>query len=384
MVKNTLLIFLSTLLWGCNACHNTTPLFPKDNTNENERNNRLFVFVGEKITVKDEPYVQGSLDNGFTAKYKVLERVYGNYEKDTIEFTANDHYGIPPFTKYKNALLFVIEYEGKYYHEKYQYNDVYKTKNGRWAGSYAMYDYADEYNKHTTVKPERINFIQEVSYPTKIKYNDGTIEKLSFPEPYFKIAGDKAIAVYGNYIEELFQLKKEGVLTTRKLFGNREPHKPVVVQDVQLEEVVADPAMEAAELQFISFWKKFYRAIKARDVQSLKRQALDSVWVCDSLIPTHRFSKKCFAEILDKPSITKLGDSSSIEYSWHRMDTTKLFSTARKKIIKAGDAYRLRGVNIETDIENAYPIRLSITFIKTKNGYKLFGFGYTGHRKCCM
>ena len=112
LVKNTLLICIAALLLGCNACHNTTPIFPKDDTNENERNNRLFVFVGKKIAIQNEPYVRGSLDNGFTAKYKVLQRVYGNYEKDTIEFTAYDHYGIPAFSKYKNVLLFVSEYEG--------------------------------------------------------------------------------------------------------------------------------------------------------------------------------------------------------------------------------------------------------------------------------
>ena len=36
-----------------------------------------------------------------------------------------------------------------------------------------------------------------------------------FPAPYFRVKGDKAIAVYGNYVPELFLLKQNGVLKAR-------------------------------------------------------------------------------------------------------------------------------------------------------------------------
>jgi len=35
-------------------------------------------------------------------------------------------------------------------------------------------------------------------------------EKGFYPEPYFKIEGKKAIAKYGNYIPDLFELNKQG------------------------------------------------------------------------------------------------------------------------------------------------------------------------------
>ena len=95
--------------------------------------NKLFVFVGEKIAVTELPYEEGSMDAGYKAKYKILQRVYGNYPNDIIEFVAYDHYGTPAFSKYKNVLLFVSEYEGKFYHEKYVYDPLFKTKDGRWA-----------------------------------------------------------------------------------------------------------------------------------------------------------------------------------------------------------------------------------------------------------
>ena len=208
------------------------PLIAKDTTNENERKNYLFVFVGEKIDITPIPYEQGDFDNGVKAKYKILQRVYGNYNKDVIEFEAYDHFGRFWFSKNKIALLYVIEDSMKYYHEKYMYNDVYKTKNGRWAGPYTD-DYKHSYNKNTIVKPEPIDFIEEVSYPIKIKDADERDIEFSYPAPYFNIVGDKAIVIYGNYIEDLFRLKKEGILTARQLFGDRQPE----IKEIKLMEI---------------------------------------------------------------------------------------------------------------------------------------------------
>ena len=222
------------LLVSCGTHKTYDPLIPKDMSVENERNNKLIVFVGEKIEVTELPYKKGDFDSKFHAKYKVLQLVYGKYVKETIEFIAYDHFGTPPFSKYKNVLLFVSEYDEKYYHEKYMFNDVYLTKDGRWAGPYSE-DYLHEYNDSTTVKPEIIEFAEEVSYPVKIVYPDGEEQKFAYPAPYYKTVGDKAIAVYGNYIPELFKLKKDGVLTARQLFGNRK-EEPMIDKDVEIKE----------------------------------------------------------------------------------------------------------------------------------------------------
>ncbi|WP_444932602.1 hypothetical protein [Microbulbifer sp. JTAC008] len=58
---------------------------------------------------------------------------------------------------------------------------------------YAAYDYAHSYNKNTKIKPV----------------------KIEFPEPYYKIEGSSAVVVYGNYIDKLFLLKKNGILKAR-------------------------------------------------------------------------------------------------------------------------------------------------------------------------
>jgi hypothetical protein len=238
-IPKIIIVLFAVQLLSCNihpvdSTSKTTPLITKDTTNKNERDNKLFVFVGEKIDFTPIPYEPGDFDEGIVAKYKILQHVYGYYDKDTIVFEAYDHYGTPTFTEYKTVLLFVSEYEGKFYHEKYQYDPLFITKDGRWAGPYSD-DYYHSYNENTTVKPQRINFAEEVSFPTKLKDDEGKEYSVTYPEPYFKIKGDKAIAVYGNYVKELFQLKKDGVLTARELFGDKK--KELKVNEIKLKDI---------------------------------------------------------------------------------------------------------------------------------------------------
>jgi hypothetical protein len=178
------------------------------------KSNLLFAFVGQKISVDELPYREGSMDRGFKAKYKIIQRVFGNFSKDTIEFVAWDHLGIPAFSEFDNVLLYVSADSGIYYHQKYMYNDVYLTTDGRWAGTYAKADYEHEYNKYTKIKPIKIDFANIVSYPI----GDKKAAMEYYPKPYYNIVDNKAIAVYGNYVDELFILKRDGYLTAREIF----------------------------------------------------------------------------------------------------------------------------------------------------------------------
>jgi hypothetical protein len=239
-LSKLILATLVTSLIGCGTSTTDTtiktkPLIVKDTTNEIEKKNTLFVFVGEKINATPIPYKPGNFDNGVKAKYKILQPVYGNYTKDVIEFEAYDHYGTPKFTEYKTVLLFVSEYKGKYYQEKYMFDPLAKTKDGRWAGPYSS-EYDHPYNKHTTVKPEKIDFVEEISFPTKITNDDGKEFTLSYPEPYYKTIGDKAIAVYGNYIRELFKLRRDGVLAARDLFAGKKERELELSKDTTTDE----------------------------------------------------------------------------------------------------------------------------------------------------
>lgn len=188
-----------------------------------EENSKYFVFVGEKISLERVAPKAGerSLDQRFLAKYRVLEPFRGTYKGTEIEFTVFDHYGIPPFSKYRYVLLYVELHDGHYYHSKYQYSPLYKTKSGKWAGPYATYDYQHEYNKRTTIRPEIIEFTEPVVFdiPSTLTANDA---KAWYPAPFYKIEGNKAIAEYGNYVDELFLLKQNGVLKARGDFQQKD------------------------------------------------------------------------------------------------------------------------------------------------------------------
>ena len=180
-------------------------------------NNKLFVLVGEKISVEPVPPKEGEIpfDNAYLAKYKVIENVYNDYDQETIEFLAFDHYGFPPFAKHKNVLLFISEYKGKLYHEKYQFFDVNQTVDGRWASCGDPYRF-DDYHRQK-FEPAVLEFNEPVAFdlgklsPEKVKEN--------YPEPFFKIEGNRAVCLMGAFVEDLFFVKRNGVLKARGLFN---------------------------------------------------------------------------------------------------------------------------------------------------------------------
>ncbi|MCC9169142.1 hypothetical protein [Pontibacter harenae] len=195
--------------------------------------NKLYVFIGHKISLdsfdasKKEEIGPGvfsttiSMDNAYKAKYRVLKNVYGDYQGDTIEFEVYDHYGHPPFANYENVLLFVSEHNGKLYHEKYQYFDVYRTKNGSWASP------GDPYRFEPEVHRKEVAFDQvEFQKPVRIELVNGRKKEatnamefnMTYEEPYFELKRNNATARKGTDVKDLFQVKKEGVLKSRGVF----------------------------------------------------------------------------------------------------------------------------------------------------------------------
>jgi len=221
-----LLILFLLLCFGCAEASKADKLSleistptPPIKQNELLENNNLFVFVGEKISVEQfiPPTEKGEtpFDNSFKAKYKVIQNVYGNYDKETIEFEAFDHYGFPPFAKYQTVLLFVSKHEGKLYHEKYQYFDVNQTRDGRWASCGDPYRFDDYHRKK--IETSVLEFNEPVTFDIE-KLNKDQVKELLYPEPFFKIEGNKAVCLMGAFTEDLFNVKKTGVLKARGLF----------------------------------------------------------------------------------------------------------------------------------------------------------------------
>jgi hypothetical protein len=118
----------------------------------------LYAFVGQKISLveydpnKDYSNPKGFeidstsgdtiirrsyiMDYAFDAKYRVFQGVFNDLKTDTVQFKAFDHYGRPGFEKYSTVLLYISKSEkgNFYFHQKYQFDPVFKGKNGEWVG----------------------------------------------------------------------------------------------------------------------------------------------------------------------------------------------------------------------------------------------------------
>lgn len=178
---------------------------------------RFYIFVGQKlkVTPEPEPFYCGIevLGGEVKAEYKILEQVVGKFPKDTIVFSSFNHNRRITFSNYENVLLFVGEYCGELYHEKYQYFELYKTADGKWASPGDPYRY-DSYQKKNLVA-QNIKFAETVYFDIS-KLSEAAI-KMQYPEPYYKIEGQRAIPVMGSYINDLITVKRDGYYKARNI-----------------------------------------------------------------------------------------------------------------------------------------------------------------------
>ena len=197
-----------------------------------QKNDSLFVFVGEKISV--DTFSSGIpllADMTFKAKYKVIETVSGDYNQDTIEFEVWDHYGWPAFSEFDFALLYVVQIKtGELFHVKYLYSRVYPTQNGKWAEPYwPTYTYKRNwYDKYSgKMKVNKNMRLDEMVFADSVWFPIGTISKFGakskYPRKYYTIVGDRAYPKKGRYVDEIFQQASEGILKERGYFNETLP-----------------------------------------------------------------------------------------------------------------------------------------------------------------
>ena len=175
----------------------------------NDLSNKMYAFIGKKISVKQvyRDYCDMILDEEYEAKYKILENVYGDYPNKIIEFISFEHGIYRNYYDFDPVLLYVVERCGKLYQVKHQYDRVYKTKDGKWASTYNSWLYNKLGKDTAQIKPERILFKKNANLRFK---GERDINKLKtrYPSPFFKFKNRTVIPVYGNYVKDIFELRK--------------------------------------------------------------------------------------------------------------------------------------------------------------------------------
>lgn len=204
--------------------------FYQENLNVN-----LFAFIGEKISIEEfdpnnteekkieidketgdtifrKSYV---MDRAFKLKYKVLKNLYNDLKSDTIEFVAYDHYGKPNFAEFKNVILYISKSQDEkyYFHRKYQYNEIHKTKNKEWIG---LLNFGSVYRIEEGLK---LN-LKEIKLDKSVYIDLKNIPKrnieLLYPKPFFKINKNKAIPILGFPIKDLIEYKVKNLIQEDK------------------------------------------------------------------------------------------------------------------------------------------------------------------------
>lgn len=195
----------------------------------------LFIFVGNKISIEKVENNQYEAENGdiitpmdgkYHSMYNVNKVYNGSNNINEVEFIAYDHYGTPKFSNHKNVLLFIVREGDQNIHVKYQFFDVYKTKDDRWAYCGKSYGYEDEFEEEYPVKlhAQKIDFEESIfhdiseykqdlkDYPEDKKYIEEEIEYF-YPKKYFDTSGDQAICRgMGIYAEDLAKAHTKYIL----------------------------------------------------------------------------------------------------------------------------------------------------------------------------
>ena len=181
--------------------------------------NDLAVFVGQKRDVRQiEPELPPgavAFDNVYRARYAVVHVLCGDITDAEVEFDAADHYGQPGFSQFETVLLVLARHAGRWYHEKYQFQDVYETTDGSWSGCGDPYKYEPEMHRGA-LRARPVTFRREVSFPLQGLTETQIAER--YPPDYFDRVGDRVVCKAGAPLADLFAAKRDGVLRARELF----------------------------------------------------------------------------------------------------------------------------------------------------------------------
>ncbi len=222
-------IVIIALLSVFMSCHSSVNVSKDISVGSINDSINLYVFIGEKISVEEfNPNINNEItgkeideetgdsvsvikqhyvmDYAFRCQYKVVKNIFNNLPNDTIEFVAYDHYGKPAFSERDVVILYLSEdkKDSHYFHQKYQYDNVFKDKNGNYY-SYPKFrntedlKYAKENIKgfKTNLKNEKFN----------LKNLDPEVRKIYYPEEFYAIKNNFALPIKALYLNELISYR---------------------------------------------------------------------------------------------------------------------------------------------------------------------------------
>jgi len=132
-------------------------------------------------------------------------------------------------------------------------------------------------------------------------------------------------------------------------------------------------------------WSSFVVFVKSRNLQGLKSVSMSSIQACDSVYVISHFLGQCFNDLFDSTLLTKIADSTSIEF----IDRTEIRSSFPSAVLKIAnptdnDAITLKEVVVTKVSEGSDgPWLIAFDFIPTRKGYLFYSCNSYGGPPCC-
>lgn len=167
------------------------PLVPFDRTQGHTGSEAILAFIGEEIFTREAPETVAEpefdiatgrdtvfirMDSEWQSRFSIIDIMRGDYEGDTIDFTAFDHFGQPRYSKSKGPILIYLhDIDAGWFHDKYNFAKVHPTKGGGWAvcGSFFR-DHDGE--RVPNPKPRPVEFDPPVIIDVANEYLDLDVE----------------------------------------------------------------------------------------------------------------------------------------------------------------------------------------------------------------
>ncbi len=168
----------------------------------------LIVVKGKKISYEEGNYNYCnhiSMDSEWAASYKIDSLIYGDYDKQNIDFKVSVHASYPTFQNYTDVILYINNSCNKYTLTRGGYDIIYKTRNGKWATKYSAF-YLNHIPENLRPQPQPIDFLQPVVIEFHESWDDNYISERWY-EPYYTINGRSAIANYGFYLGDAVKIR---------------------------------------------------------------------------------------------------------------------------------------------------------------------------------
>ena len=166
-------------------------------------------------------------DAQLSSVFTVNDVYFGDYDLPEITVISFDHFGRFPFRFEDHVLMYVSLHEGEYFQHKYQYDTVYPTKDGGWAGCGPSPIDTSRYEGVEVMDPQPIEFESPVTidlsmYTTEAGYDEQSKSRLLewYSQPSFSLDGDIVTCHMGLYVDDLFKLRDETILEARRRHQN--------------------------------------------------------------------------------------------------------------------------------------------------------------------